>query len=195
MAITLPNTSRTSSDANLFSDVYENDKVLKEAVEALEATKKAVTWYTPKIIATEETRENTAFGTLTTPDEITGVVVPEGGILRAGYLAVWKSSVSEAARAAFTLNKFGIATPFNANVETPFGGGTAFRFLSTSGISSGGRILSTGVETSASGGVGITFVDISGLAAGTYNVAIEFRATSGSVTVKERKLWVEVHGT
>src|ERR1041385_3335738 len=47
----------------------------------LKAESKPFTWYEPKIIATEQTRENVAFGTLTTPDEITGVVLPTNGLI------------------------------------------------------------------------------------------------------------------
>lgn len=31
-------------------------------------------------------------------------------------------------------------------------------------------------------------------AAGTYNISVQYKATSGSITAKERKLWVAVLG-
>ena len=42
------------------------------------------------IIATEESRTNTAYGTLTTPDQVSSVVLPTDGLLLIGYQALWK---------------------------------------------------------------------------------------------------------
>ena len=50
-----------------------------------------------------------------------------------------------------------------------------------------GQIVNVG--GSASGGVVTVFA-----AAGTYDVSVQFLAVAGSVTVKERKLWVWVQG-
>lgn len=47
-----------------------------------------ITWYTPKIIATEEAWENVAFGFLTTGDKIENVVLPESGLILIGYQAL-----------------------------------------------------------------------------------------------------------
>src|SRR5882672_5453420 len=110
MTVSLPKGETNKGKAN-WSDVYGNDKALKEAAETLEgkfpvtranlATEsKPFTWYTPKIIATEETRENVAFGNLTTADEIASVVVPENGKLLIGYRAHYKSSVGAAGSVA-----------------------------------------------------------------------------------------------
>src|SRR5690349_10367695 len=102
MTVVLP-TPESNSGSNDWSDVYSNDKALKEGVETLQAEVAAATgftWHTPKVIATEESRESTSFGTLTTADEIKSVVLPENGLLVVGYSAIVKSSVSAAGRAA-----------------------------------------------------------------------------------------------
>lgn len=54
------------------------------------------------IVATEETRTNSAYGKLTTPDEVASVVVPTDGLLAIQYDATWSSS-AVAARAAIFL--------------------------------------------------------------------------------------------
>jgi hypothetical protein len=200
MTVSLPK-GENNVGANNWSDVYGNDKALKEAVEALQTTSKGVTWYTPKVIATEETRENTAFGTLTTADEITGVALPENGLIVMGYVARWKSSVSEAGRAGLFLNTTQVRNGLNGFVE-PKTTATENCLLTSApgGLASvenagAGPFPTTGVtlghqsSTSPAGGIAHIYA-----AAGTYTVSVRFRATSGSVTTKERKLWVAVLG-
>ncbi len=50
-------------------------------------------------IPAEETRENVAFGTMGTPDEVT-VLVPENGLVVVRYQALWREGVGGKARAA-----------------------------------------------------------------------------------------------
>src|ERR1044072_7066580 len=97
----------------------------KVSPEGLEKAAKPVTWYEPKVIATEETRENTAYGTLSTADEITGVVVPSNALVRVGYAALWKVSTGAAV---------GAVSIFFGTQEglSPFGGSTS---AGTSGTS------------------------------------------------------------
>lgn len=150
------------------------------------------------VIATEQTRESATFGTLPTADLIKEVKVGAKGLLRVGYSARFKSSVSAAGKASIFLgaNQFRIYTtePKTQQASTV---GTTFRQLSTcsglglatstSGEATGadvttGQLISSGLE----GGMAELW-----LAEGTYEVSIEFKATSGSVTAKERRLWVE----
>jgi hypothetical protein len=214
--VTLP-TPSSNSGPNDWADVYSNDAALREVVNGgidnenikasagIEASKlasnaKPVTWYTPKIIATEESRTNTAFGTLTTPDEITGVVVPENGLIVIGYQALMKQSASEAARAALFLgaNQLKVATTGVPIVqETSLQAGTNFHNLGTdtNGLKlvgdGAGAQVTTGMVVGPGGGTLVTvFAD-----AGTYAIGVKFKASSGSVTAKERKLWVAVYGS
>lgn len=159
------------------------------------------TWYTPKVIATEESRTNTAFGTLTTPDELTNVVLPANGLICIGYIALIKSSVSAAGRVTFFLNSTqvqvaGSTTPVGAERETLGTGFTTFISAPRGLFSSGGSgaLVTTGMALGASEGTnpgGFCYVFA---AAGTYNISVQFKATSGSITAKERKLWVAVLG-
>lgn len=156
-------------------------------------------WYTPKVIATEQTRENVAFGTLTTPDEITSVVVPENGLMVIAYSAIVKSSAEEAGKIAIfiganQLKSAGSTVPVAVETATS---GTAFATLSSSlvglsvNVSKGTSFVTTGQTLTASSTTG-GLCYVQRLAAGTYNVSVQYKATSGSVTAKERYLAVGV---
>jgi len=162
--------------------------ITKSMAERLETLLNApkLTPYTPKIIATEQTRESTEFGTLATADEITNIVVPENGLLLITYHASVKSSVSAAGR-----------------VQIYIGANTLKYLTEASTVGTGFREIYTDAKTleaSAVGEADVTTGQVAGnalecfLAAGTYAVAVKFRATSGSVTAKDRKLWVRVIG-
>lgn len=174
----------------------------KVSAEGMESTARMGTWYTPKIIAAEESRTNTSYGTLTTPDEITNVVVPTNGLLAIGYVALVKESVSTAGRVAIflganQLKKVGGTTPIAQEVEL-FGTGT-FQTLATQadGLDrgEGTSFVTTGQVLAHNRGTGLGGLCYVFVAAGTYNVSIQYKATSGSVTAKERKLWVGVLGS
>jgi len=147
-------------------------------------------------IAAEESRESTTFGMLPKADSLK-VTVPEAGLLRVGYSARFKSSASGAGRAAIFVGTNQLKTyttePKALAVATS---GTSFRQLSSSqlGLTVGpaeatGADVTTGQLVSASieGGMAVIWV-----AAGTYDVSVQFSATSGKVFAKERRLWVEV---
>lgn len=176
------------------------------------------------IVATEEVRSDTAFGTLTTPDIVEDVVVPSGALVLGTYQAMWKESVTDAGRAALFVNSTQVqmANAFGAPAgvyATTGGTANTYQPLASfpgglvSGVVGGAHTgdVTTGqlVGVSASGAfpgevysgtntvspaipVGGIFV-IDNLAAGTYDISVQFRSTSGSVTAKERRLkvWVE----
>jgi len=153
-----------------------------------------IRWQTASVVATEETRENVAFGTLTTADEIKSVVLPTSGIIFLQFAALIKSSVAAAGRAAVflganQLKKTATTTPEVAEEATAGTGFTTFS-ASSSGLNNtlqGTSFVTTGQTI---GGAGAYIF----AAAGTYNISIQYRATSGSITAKERKLWVGVMG-
>jgi len=148
-------------------------------------------WYTPSIIATEQTRESASFGTLSTPDEITGVVLPTNGLILIRFLAVFKSSVGEAGEVGLFLgsNQIVAANGVNAGAHTT---STVFRLTYTTGTTE--AMLVSGTTTSVvSTGLSVQTLCISA-AAGTYAVSAKFKASSGSVTAKERQLHVGVLG-
>lgn len=150
-------------------------------------------------ISKEESRESATFGTLPTADLIKEIKVGEKGLVRIGYSARYKSSVSGAGKAAIFLgtNQLKLYTTESKVVSTSTIG-TGFRNLSSS--------TNIGLATYASGdaaGVDATTgqllsVSLEGgmaelwLAAGTYDIGVQFKATEGKVTAKERRLFVEV---
>lgn len=211
--VVLPRTNQTG--ANEWGDVEANDVAIREVVNGeldnenlksaagitrgkLAADAKGIvgTWYTPKVIATEQSRESTSFGTLTTADEIKEVVLPENGLLVIGYAALAKCSVSAAGRAAIFIgsNQLKIAGATVPVVQETELFGTGFQTISsvargldrgegTSYVTTGQAVYAAKTEHTG----GMCFVHA---AAGTYNISVQYRATSGSVTAKERKLWV-----
>lgn len=154
-------------------------------------------------IAKEETRESATYGTLTTADEIKEVAVPKDGILHVGYTAAIKSSVSGEGRAAIFIGENqlkadkGGTAPAVADVASK---GTTFHHISscpkgleTSSVNTWTGDVTTGQalcvgDSLSQGGTCMIF----GLPEGSYNVSLRYRALSGSVTSKERHLYVEV---
>lgn len=186
----LPEVGELSSTADPKVRTLLNE--LKTEVNSLAEVQHAVKWYEPKVIATLQSTSSASYTKLSTPDEISGIVVPTNGLLRIGYLAIWSATVNEAGFAALKLN------------GNPFGTSHPGSRFETQSIGTEGRILSTSTSTEASLGNGIIQTTLPTVAfpmtevfvgAGTFTVSVEFKATSGSVSVKERKLWVEVHGT
>lgn len=196
--VTLPRTNQTG--ANEWSDVESNDNAIIEVVNGnidnenikasagivaskLAADAKPVTWYTPKEVSTEQSRESTSFGTLSTADEITGVVVPTGGLLTVTYTAQVKSSVSGAGRIAVYVGSNAMGSE-STTFETSF----ARVYTEPGGLNKG-----AGTATVTTGRA-LGSLQIGELAAGTYAVSVQYKATSGSVTAKERVLRVKVEG-
>ncbi len=154
-------------------------------------------------------RENAAFGTLTTPDEIKEVVVPTNALLLIGSSFGLKSSVSGAGRAAIFIGAnqlkgaAGGANPVVQEVATTAAGSLQHVTTYPGGLSIQtfaiwGADVTTGqtlgdvaaAAVPVLGGFAVIFV-----AAGTYNITLQFKATSGNVTAKERKLWACVLGS
>jgi hypothetical protein len=174
------------------------------------------------IIATSEARSNTAYGTLTTPDQVS-VTLPTDGLLEIGYQARWSESVLGAAEAAIFIgsNQLKISDNSGAPVVqstvqgAPLTGGNLYPLFTTpiglatlgSATSAVSADVTTGQVVGASqsaggslrarfGGTTISLATVGGgpckvfAAAGTYVVSVQFKASSGSVTAVDRKLWV-----
>lgn len=166
----------------------------------------------------EETRVNTAFGLLPSPDRVQSVVMPTDGLIFIAYMAKWKESVSNAARAAIFLgaNQLKVSSasqvspqlldaPCPAAINNYVSLYTSSRGLcgatiDTAAIYSGdvttgqivggeGHSFDLGTDPQSDGGPVTVFA-----AAGTYDVSIQFKASSGSVTVDTRSLWVWTMG-
>lgn len=156
------------------------------------------------IIATSEARANAAYGTLTTPDQVAGIVLPTDGLIMVMYRAIWQESVDGAARAAIFVgaNQLQVAGTNGggpAAQETACGGNAATdAYMHTfagglenqaAGASAYTGDVATGqaVGRNNTGSGGFCYIEA---AAGTYTISVQFKASSGSVTVKNRKLWV-----
>lgn len=156
------------------------------------------------IVSGSESRTNTAYGLLTTPDRVQGIYLPSGGLLHIAYHAVWQASTTTPGAAIF-LGSNEIKQRFPA-VAAPVVSGTATSNFATNnktvlGTSVGGlksewgtaytgdvatgQILGSGWDS----GFVTVFAD-----AGTYDVSVQFKVASGSVTVENRKLFVLATG-
>src|SRR6185312_11970680 len=51
------------------------------------------------VIATSESRSNTAFGLMPTPDQVSGLVLTAAGLIVVWYQATWSESVANAGQA------------------------------------------------------------------------------------------------
>lgn len=172
------------------------------------------------VISTTESRSNTAYGLMTTPDRVSGITIPAGGgVIGLLYQAYWNESVDGAARAAIflgsnqlKLSQVGVAAPAvqetfcagSASITQPlssccFGingwGGASIATGHAAPVTTGQVFTvhnSGGSDAAASnfgGGPAYIFAD-----AGTYDVSIQFKASSGSVNVLNRRLYVWVVG-
>lgn len=148
------------------------------------------------IIATTEVRANAAYGLMTTPDRVQNVVLPTDGLLYVAYSALWQESVSSSGKAAIFIGTNQLRVPQNVGVplvqEATMGGSVnsdAVLSTSTSGLASLQPVATPSTEVTT-GQVLRTGSAQIWAAAGTYDISVQFLASSGSVTVKNRKLWV-----
>jgi hypothetical protein len=161
----------------------------------LPADRPKLKWYT-KVIAGEESRANTAYGTLPTADEVSGVVVPENGLILLGYAAKVKASVASNGYVGIFLNSNQLKANNGEDIHTITTGLEFNSFLSTqqglARTATPNAFVGTGqtLATSPNEGGLCTIV----CNAGTYNISVRYKALSGSISAKERKLWVAVLG-
>lgn len=176
-------------------------------------------------IATSESRTNAAYGTLTTPDQVNQVIVPNGGLLLVGYQALWQESVAAAARAAIFIGASQLKVNTLAQAAASGSTGTTGSDMMLSsfvgGLMSSSYVVglsdvTTGHAIAAVGGLtGVAALQnellgtvqplqdnqtaahavlggmaVIRVAAGTYDVGVQFKASSGSVTAKSRYLYV-----
>jgi hypothetical protein len=156
------------------------------------------------VIATEETRTNTAYGTLATPDVVRSVTVPDGALVLVGYQAKWKNSVASTARAALFLGATQLQARNDAAPavqEASGGSGTTYGPLATTAVGLQGHPTPAAASDAAADAspqlLGITSVGgglliVDNIAAGTYDFSVQFKSSSGTVSVKERRLKVAV---
>lgn len=136
-------------------------------------------------IATEQTRTNTAYSTLTTPDQVASVVIPARGLCRVTFQAMWKESVAGSARAAIFLgsNQLKVQSEPNQAAVT-----TAARIIANSTgytplfTASGGLYSVASPDGAADYGADVATgqaIGVVGLAAA--NAGVELNGTSQSL--------------
>jgi hypothetical protein len=137
------------------------------------------------VIATSEARTNVAYGTLTTPDQVSSIVLPTDGVICVLFQATWQESVADTGRAAIFIgaNQLKVAS----DIKT----GQAIGVTLTTVGNLNQEINGTNktLADSQVGGPCSIFA-----AAGTYVVSVQFKSSSGSVTVKNRRLLVWAMG-
>lgn len=162
-------------------------------------------------IATAETRASATFGKLTTPDIVRSVVLPTDGLIFVAYQATWQESVAGQAQADIFLNATqlkvvdvafagatstsaatGASSTVNRDVSL-FSGPLGLASIpsqaavayATGDATTGQLVGANTANVKSAGGPTTIFA-----AAGTYDVSVQFKAISGSVTAKNRRLWV-----
>lgn len=183
-------------------DVSADIQALAEAVDA-----QAVVYQGKKsIVAAEQSRTANSYDYLGTPDRVTGIVLPADALIIVGFQAQWKQVQAGEAVAAIFLGanqlkrQAGGSGPVVAESNSPLATGSYVPLASCpEGLKSsnanpggGGSDVTTGqlvgqADTGDWFGLATIFA-----AAGTYEVGVKFKCTSGigPVSVKERKLWV-----
>jgi hypothetical protein len=199
-----------SNHEDAINDI-DKDQLTSDLADKLGVSSTATVRRGKCIIATEESRTNTAYGTLTTPDQVSSVVLPTDGLICVAYQAMWKESVTSAGAAAIFLGSNQLTVAYN-NAATPqvqyaglAGTQDVYHALasSTSGLIGTTGTGSTAYTGDVTTGQSVGFIDLTTTpvsvnagacyifaAAGTYTVSVRFKSTSGSVTAKNRKLWV-----
>src|ERR1044072_8357382 len=99
------------------------------------------------IVPGEETRSNTSYGLLATPDLVQNAVVPSCSLLIVGYQAWWKEAVLGAARAALFIGSNQLRYGGNSLNEASLGGSNAGYYAPLTSYASG--LGSVGTFTAA----------------------------------------------
>lgn len=196
---------RWLTGGNLVSDIDAGFQSLAEDVDTKLLTGGK------SIIATSETRTASTYGLLATPDRVQSIILPTDGILQIRYLAQWNQSTNVAASAAIFIGATQLTASTGTGATDPSvavtGTGSTFgvdHWLSSywngliSDTSTAGASPSAPVTTgqivgsySSSNVTGGAMCEVFA-AAGTYDISVQFKTTSGTLTVKNRKLWVRV---
>jgi hypothetical protein len=195
--------SRVQANAERLRDALNLD-VDSAAAEAAGLSTATAVRRGKSIVATEQSTTSTSYTTLTTPDQVESVVLPADGLLVVRFMGMMKESVSAAASIALFIGsnqlKSVVTTGGAPAVQEDALGGTADRYSLVTTNAHGiyvaqhsGSAYSGHVTTGQSVANGVTDTGRCEIFAnaGTYTVSVRYKVSSGSVTAKERKLWVE----
>lgn len=147
-------------------------------------------------IPTSQSVTSTTYTSLATPDQLP-ITMVSGGWLMIGFQGQWFSSVSAAGSAAIFVNGNQIRIQSSAGPvvqsATTVGVGQNSLYTSVAGLGAASNTATDG-NTQIIGFTGAGGIITSIAPAGTYNVGIQFKSTSGSVTASARQLWVMAIG-
>lgn len=151
-----------------------------------------VTWYEPKVIATAQARESTSYGTLSTADEVRGVVVPSDALLLISYAALMRegNGGGKTAHAAIFVGATQLRNLTNTGEEFFTSQSSPYKtvYTASSGLTTAGDNGSETVPTVGTIGQTACFAP-----AGTYNISVQYKASAGgSAVAKSRRLHVGV---
>lgn len=161
-------------------------------------------------ISNPESTSSSTYTLLPTPDRIQNVEVPTDGLLAIGYQALWNNTIAGSGRAALFIGSnqvkgiIGSGPPTaieaigntTANTDTAIATASSGLFTVTNATSNNSEVTtgqviggvpgSGGVSGQGPGAICYVF-----LAAGTYDISVKYKlASGGSLTVKNRHLWV-----
>jgi hypothetical protein len=219
--ITLPRTIVPGTPENA-AHVQENDEAIRDVVNGsldgdnltattasrLGLSSSSITRSGVLAIVTQETRTSATYGLMTTADRIQNVALPTNGLLHVLYQAEWWETVAGAARAAIfigtdQLRALGGASDGAPIVQEALKGGGSVGTSSPLGTNSSGLSGQGGSVAFARGSMlpviaggdnaGAFGAVVLEAPAGTYTVSIQFKASSGDVVVRNRKLRVWAH--
>jgi hypothetical protein len=139
-------------------------------------------------------------------DRVQNIIVPTDGLLVVGFAGLWKVSAASTMGAALfiganqlkNLNTASGGAPILAEGTNTTAGATSYGFMHSGrqGIGVGSApatdttLVNTGMilyEPTTSTDGGLCYISV---AAGTYDVSVKYKISTGTLTVKERRLWV-----
>ena len=137
-------------------------------------------------IAGAQSTASATFTTLTTPDQVTGVVLPANGLIAVAYDAIW-SSTTGTGQAQIYLGGTPVSLP-----NAIMGGSASTNYRLYVNGASGLTGTAVGGYTGLGSGTptgGFIWIPAT---AGTYTVSVQFEATGGgTITASSRHLWVQ----
>ena len=208
--------------ANLADDAVTAEKIAAAVLQAAGLNESGIVRRGKSIVATEETRNNAAYGLLTTPDRVSSVVLPTDGLLLVGYQARWKENSNvgvNATRAAIFLgaNQLQTATPLDPAAPVvqeaimgPTNNAGTYRTLASGpwgldseaqtgattygGDVTTGQVLGArGYDAASNGAVGLPMGGLTVIFAAGATYDVSVQF-KGDVSVRDRKLWVATLG-
>lgn len=188
----------TIATADMADGAITNDKLAAALANKVGVSTSSVVRRGKSIVAAEESRTNVAYGLLGTPDRVSSLVLPTDGLIFISFSGMFKSSGASTGSAAIFIGSNQLKSDQSgtapAITEDTTQGTNAYHHIATytHGLAVSGGVWTGDVTTGQTIGYGGAQGSICAVfaAAGTYDISIQFKASSGSVTAKERKLWV-----